>query len=98
MITESISLGSSKRQIRLLTLDQVTEQNRTSLQCTLRTASLNDQIEFVALAYCWGGYKVTRSILVNETPPHVSENLAAALNRLHSWLHERQIWVDALCS
>jgi hypothetical protein len=92
-----LPLDSSKRQIRLLTLDQVTEQNGTSLQCTLQTASLNDQIEFVALSYCWGDYKVTRSILVNGTPRHVSENLAAALNRLHSWLHGRQIWVDALC-
>jgi hypothetical protein len=69
------------------------------IECTLEIASLNDEIEFNALSYCWGSERDAIDIVVNGGRVSVTQNLAAALNHLRSTQDVAvvPIWADAIC-
>ena len=85
---------------RLLSLDPggFNEPIRCTLMHDSRT-SINGSYE--ALSYCWGDYKLTKTILVDGCLFKVTENLESALRCLRDDSvtagRVRTLWVDAIC-
>lgn len=68
----------------------------TGVACRLSTFSLFECPEYVALSYSWGNQYLTRPIMLNGFPKHVTASLEVALRELR----RRRVptaWVDALC-
>jgi Heterokaryon incompatibility protein (HET) len=89
-------LDPIRKEIRLLSL-QKTESSQ--LQFALTTASLDDNVLFYALSYCWGDPDVTESVQVNGKDISVTTNLKAALTalcELEGGKYLTALWVDAI--
>ncbi|KAL0932092.1 heterokaryon incompatibility protein [Colletotrichum truncatum] len=72
------------------------------VRCRLKHVSLNDSPNYTALSYVWGDPTITRTIIVDDQPVQVTENLESALRHLATgrW-HDAELgwtlWVDAIC-
>lgn len=79
-------LDKSKREIRLLRILNGSEDG--PVECSLHTASLDDDISFAALSYAWGDESIIKKILVNGQMKAVSSNLDSALRRFRTYSKE----------
>jgi hypothetical protein len=95
MSTIYAPLHPTEPQIRLLTLEP--GQFDEDIECSLRTVSLNDNPEFVALSYLWGDTNITLPVTVGGSVLQVTTNLEAALRHLRWNESPRILWVDAIC-
>jgi len=87
---------SDARQIRLLELLPA-ETLEAPLECRLSPASLDANIDFSAISYCWGDPTDTRDVLVDGRRHAVTVSLCGALRRLRRDRVSRTLWADALC-
>ncbi|XXH02462.1 hypothetical protein Hte_008838 [Hypoxylon texense] len=78
-------LDPSRREIRLLRPTWSTRTTSSTLEYTLETVSLDDDIQFVALSYVWGDERTTKDIYLNGRRRGITTNLASAL--LHLSIH-----------
>ncbi|KAI1771147.1 heterokaryon incompatibility protein-domain-containing protein [Hypoxylon cercidicola] len=76
-------LDPSRREIRLLRITGVSEDG--TVECSLRTASLDDDINFAALSYVWGDESITREISMNGHRRNVTRNLESALRHIRNY-------------
>jgi hypothetical protein len=89
-------LDSGKAEIRLVTI--LPGEGRDAIKCTLDYTALgsNGSI-YEALSYTWGSNHLLRSIVLNDTPFHITRNLEIALRHLRLPHTSRQVWIDAIC-
>jgi hypothetical protein len=93
-------------EIRVLNLEWDGRQSRP-LFGTLDHVSLVDPGPYLALSYCWGDRKNSKSMEISPRPGaaqlqvNITDNLASALlalwNRLEDGATHLRIWVDAIC-
>ncbi|KAF2137712.1 uncharacterized protein K452DRAFT_235310, partial [Aplosporella prunicola CBS 121167] len=91
-------LDLSTRSIRLLNIDGISDDG--FVQCTIRTYNRDDtNCSYRALSYAWGPEEPSGSILLNEKPFRVRENLLLFLQEAITSHSEarRSIWIDAIC-
>lgn len=86
-------LDSSANQIRLIRLEP---HNSTMTTASLFVTSLDDAPEYEALSYTWGNPQKSSLIYLNKVPFQVTQNLAAALEKLQR-TEPRILWIDAIC-
>lgn len=92
------ALSPTEGQIRLLTISPSKPGESTSLDVSIRVASLNE--EYTALSYCWGDPKVLEPCTVNGVETTITVNLAAALNQFKAEGKGNEncnFWIDAVC-
>lgn len=97
-------LDAEKREIRLLTLLPPRRYD-TRPEGKLKTVSLTDDLEFIALSYVWGDPGVTDEVIIDGVVVNVTLNLAAALWYFKEYDMLRgipdgrplHIWIDAVC-
>lgn len=90
------TLDKEERQIRVVTVDHVDATG--TLNCTLRTISLNSPPVYVALSYVWGTEPAKNIIYVNKQEFKVRDNLYSFLTTIavEKFLSD-PIFVDAIC-
>ncbi|KAE8447099.1 hypothetical protein EG329_011083 [Mollisiaceae sp. DMI_Dod_QoI] len=93
-------LDRTKREIRIC--DLVSSSNLSApLQCSLRTAPMDQAGNFVAMSYVWGENSSTECISIDGTNHPIRPNLAAGLRRFRARFSEQRqvlsIWADAIC-
>nr|CEG02308.1 unnamed protein product [Fusarium pseudograminearum CS3220]CEG02964.1 unnamed protein product [Fusarium pseudograminearum CS3487] len=94
-------LGSTRHEIRLLTLHPATEES-DRICCTLSHAELKPTNYstfpvYEALSYVWGKPDFSELILLNDTYFNITPSLKYALSCLRYRTQPRVLWVDALC-
>ncbi|RYP64077.1 hypothetical protein DL771_008936 [Monosporascus sp. 5C6A] len=97
-------LDRSRNEIRLIIILPC-ENDDEPVACRLETASLNDEVEYVAMSYVWGDPSVTKNIVVNDTVFPVTTNLEAGLWHFRKYgllpcedkTGDARLWVDAIC-
>ena len=89
------TLKQERQEIRLLTLCLGAFQQE--IQCKLRIVSLNEDLQYVALSYCWGDQNDRDSISVNGQKITVTRSLATALKYMRRNDEEVILWNDATC-
>ncbi|GKZ76915.1 hypothetical protein AnigIFM56816_009024 [Aspergillus niger] len=86
------------RMIRLLpNEDKDAEIECELLKYDLTSGSGTDSHLYEALSYVWGSNTRSRTIKLNSSVFHVTENLYIALSYLRNRQLERILWVDAVC-
>jgi hypothetical protein len=99
-------LDSTRREIRLLELLPIPDDEDTLVSWTISVVSLDDQPDYTALSYVWGDASITGTILLNGVRTTVTRNLATALQhlpkngRVQSYMVKQgvfRIWADAIC-
>ncbi|KAI9646929.1 hypothetical protein NHQ30_004929 [Ciborinia camelliae] len=88
-------LDISLQEIRCLILQPLSAG--TTIQCSVEIISLLSHPEYEALSYVWGDASIQRTIVFNEIPFPVTQNLSIALHHLRLPDRPRRLWVDALC-
>ena len=88
-------VNSHKGEIRLVTIKSGTQPE--PIRCNLSYVSLNDKPKYEALSYVWGVPSTPISILLDEHPFGVTQNLGLALRFLRLPTDDRTLWVDAIC-
>ena len=89
------TLRQERQEIRLLTLCPGAFQQE--IQCKLRIVSLNQNLKYVALSYCWGDQNDHDKISVNGQKITVTRSLATALKYMRRNDKEVILWNDATC-
>ncbi|KAI0544505.1 HET-domain-containing protein [Xylaria curta] len=84
-------------EVRLLKLFEcASSTSGYGFECRLQCFSLKDNLNYVALSYCWGDLPNTKNLVVENTGVPVSETLLLALKQL--WhMGNTLLWVDYLC-
>src|SRR5450759_2688628 len=90
-------LATDVPQIRLLVLETFVSDESEPIQCSLKTANLDDGPEFKALSYVWGDPNDRQEIIVNGYVFMVTTNLFSALHPIRSSYGRLVIWIDAIC-
>lgn len=88
------TIDSSKREIRLLTISSV---NDDEAACDIETVSLHDEPRYNALSYVWGSPTDSATLYLGAHGLPVGKNLNEALLQLVSIGRWGKFWVDALC-
>lgn len=90
-----IALGESKDEIRILRIHP-SARSTDPLICSLTTASLDTNPQYIALSYTWGAPVRVTDLVLHGHPFPITLNLSLALRRLRNakW---QMVWVDALC-
>ena len=88
------SLNVQTNQIRIIEL--LPGRWNDTINCSMRTVSLDEKPGYEALSYVWGDPKATVPITVNGIIVHATINLVAALRRVRSSVASRTMWVDAI--
>ncbi|RYP71898.1 hypothetical protein DL770_008053 [Monosporascus sp. CRB-9-2] len=70
-------LDKSRNEIRLVTI-LPSENEDEPVACRLETASLTDELEYVAMSYVWGDPSVTEDIVVNALPHELRLNILSS--------------------
>ena len=89
------TLRQERQEIRLLTLCPGTFQQE--IQCKLHIVSLDQDLKYVALSYCWGDQNDRDTINVNGQKITVTRSLATALRYMRRNDEEVILWNDATC-
>ncbi|KAH8645799.1 heterokaryon incompatibility protein-domain-containing protein [Xylariales sp. PMI_506] len=82
-------------EFRLLILDPGGYSD--DVRCRLVVLEREGGCRFEALSYAWGGTQKSNSIVCNDLPLGVTDNLAEALRHLRFPDETRILWVDAIC-
>jgi len=82
-------------EFRLLVLHPGVEEE--PIQCNIQCVSIQEQVEYETLSYCWGSNQPTSEINCQGERLSISQNLSSALKALRHKDKIRRIWVDALC-
>jgi hypothetical protein len=88
-----LALGDNSN-IRVLTI--LPEKSRGHIACRLSVIPVGSDISFTAVSYVWGD-RLTRSIVVNERPLGIRENLWQFLYQMHQEGRSEYFWIDAIC-
>lgn len=88
-------LDPQKSEIRLVTL--LPGNPSDAIQCTLSTASLDDNPAFKALSYVWGDPSATKPITVDGEPFDATLNLEECLRAIRERSTPSVLWIDAIC-
>lgn len=88
-------LDPQKSEIRLVTL--LPGKPCDAIQCTLSTASLDENPTFAALSYVWGDPSATKTITVDGEPFDATLNLEECLRAIREPRAPRVLWIDAIC-
>lgn len=78
-------------------LDLLPGKDNDSIECDIRTASLDSDLEYEAVSYVWGESVNKRSVRVSGHKVEVTNNLYDALRRLRNPHNKRALWIDQLC-
>lgn len=86
----------SDQSIRLLDSWQSTED---TVRYSLRTVSLDDELEYTALSYTWGEPRLTHFIECDGAEIKITANLHSALQRIRERGQgpPKTFWIDAIC-
>ena len=85
----------SPRNTRLLLLEP-SNTFSSPLHCRLFEVSLDENPQYEALSYCWGG-PLDRTMLCSNMPLSITANCEAALRQLRLPIQPRVLWIDAIC-
>lgn len=94
----AVPIGSSQKQIRLLTLEAA--ERGDGVVCTLKSVLLKDDMDFKALSYAWHnpGSGLSKLITLGDMEAYrIGDNLYRALQDLRTPHKARRLWIDALC-
>jgi len=83
------------RNTRLLWLEP-SNTFSSPLHCRLFEVSLDENPQYEALSYCWGG-PLDRTMLCFNMPLSITANCEAALRQLRLPIQPRVLWIDAIC-
>jgi hypothetical protein len=98
-------LDFDTHEIRILHLEPASADD-TEIRCSLKHVSLIDPGPFIALSYCWGDTRITKSINLGGHSIEITTNLDSALRAIckrrvqidrEGRRKEIKLWVDALC-
>lgn len=91
-------LDVSQRQVRFMRMQHGADSgDDTNIVCELKSFSLNDDPDYVALSYAWTEHKATHLIYLNGTQVIVRPNLFNYLKLMHRERDSDWIFIDALC-
>jgi hypothetical protein len=88
-------LKSIKNEIRLLKISSGLEDE--PLMCTLESISLDGDVLYTAVSYCWGDANNRADITVNGQSVSVTISLENALRRIRNVAQDTMVWADAIC-
>jgi len=98
-------LDFDTHEIRILHLEPASADH-SELRCSLEHVSLIDPGPFIALSYCWGDPRITKSINLGGHRVEITSNLDSALRAVakrrghidkKGRREEIKLWVDAVC-
>ncbi|KAJ4288624.1 hypothetical protein N0V90_011861 [Kalmusia sp. IMI 367209] len=89
---QPLDLGS--QQIRLL---RIIENEQQIVQCTIRTYSIADAIEYYALSYTWGHDAAANEISINGSKYLIHKNLWDFLVVARMRFSQYLFWIDQIC-
>lgn len=87
-------LDEAKRQFRLMRMEH---DEDSQIKCHLGIFSLDTEMVYVALSYCWTEKEPTCEILLNGRPFQVRPNLFDYLSLMSEERQNCQVFTDALC-
>lgn len=99
-------LDQARREIRLIAICPPSQQEDSSIiECSMKTASLDTDVEYLAVSYVWGNPFPARKLIVNgegaEYPQalYIGPNINEALQSFRSQetIRETYLWIDAIC-
>ena len=90
-----IALGESKDEIRILRIHP-SARSTDPLICSLTTASLDTNPQYIALSYTWGAPVQMTNLVLHGHPFPIALNLSLALRRLRN-VKWQMVWLDAVC-
>jgi hypothetical protein len=97
----STSLLENRRSIRLLHVNEISEQASEALSCELSVINLDDEHSpFAALTYVWNiddDNKTFMSLKCRDQTLELTRNGYEALKHLRNKLGAFDIWIDAIC-
>ena len=70
---------------------------RNTIKGNMAKVSLDEQPEYEALSYVWGGTTDMVPLRVHQDTIYITKNLALALRHLRRMASPRVLWIDALC-
>jgi hypothetical protein len=88
-------LKSIGNEIRLLKISSGLEDE--PLMCILEPISLDGDVLYTALSYCWGDANNRADIKVNGQSVSVTISLENALRRIRNVAQDTMVWADAIC-
>ncbi|MCJ1263983.1 hypothetical protein MMC22_003854 [Lobaria immixta] len=88
-------LDTARREIRLAYIAPAPQD--APIVCNLIHASLNSDVQYLALSYVWGDPSRTLPIQLDGHTFQVTENLEAALRHVRLISTSRTFWIDAVC-
>jgi Heterokaryon incompatibility protein (HET) len=99
MSFEYSTLPTFGRKIRLLRIHPKVGQasSEYDINCELSDVSLDSEIDYTALSYCWGDPTAKKSILLNGNKFAISKNLSIAMEHIQDVDGAVVMWVDAIC-
>lgn len=99
-------LSKARQEIRLLRLCAPSQKEDSSIvECSIQTASIDTNVEYLAVSYVWGASSPTQSLIINGDEPgepralQIGTNLNEALRYFQSQEEIRNslLWIDAIC-
>ncbi|OJJ73336.1 hypothetical protein ASPBRDRAFT_28586 [Aspergillus brasiliensis CBS 101740] len=93
---EYLPLDTERNEIRLLTILPST-RTASTIRCSLKTVSLDDNPSFEAISYVWGDTSTKTEMILDGTTFHVSLSVDRNLRLLRHKLRRRVVWIDYVC-
>jgi len=90
------ALNRDSQEIRLVTILPASHFSKP-IECIVRTVSLRDNRNYIALSYTWGDSSVTAAIFINGVEHQITTNLESALRHIRDDVKPIVLWVDAIC-
>jgi hypothetical protein len=72
-------------------------QESDQIHCQLSACISYSKVSYEAISYVWGDMACPRSILLDEKPFNVGENLFRCLQHMRHDCEPRTLWADAVC-
>ena len=94
---DAFQLPQGKRSIRVVRLNDETPPG-SGVELELRVVDFDAaSVDYTALSYMWGDPKQTDTVLIDNYPMEITQNLCAFLSEMQ-WQHRYEwFWIDALC-
>ncbi|KAK4625505.1 Heterokaryon incompatibility protein 6, OR allele [Fulvia fulva] len=93
-----LPLDASKKEIRLLTIRAASKSLNGQLHCSIKHVALfsNPQPKYETISYRWVD-KTKGQIVVDGHGIEVPASAEEVLRRMRQRLHDRVVWIDAVC-